>query len=176
MRIVAGILGGRQFEAPKGHKTHPMSEKMRGALFNILGDITGLTAFDAYGGSGALAIEAISRGAGLVKVCEIDDNAAKVIQNNIKKLGLSNAVMLIKQSSAVWAEGATDKFDLVLCDPPYDGVKHSQLSIISQTVVVGGLLVLSLPPANERYVFSDLALELDKNYGDSSLVFYRRIK
>jgi 16S rRNA (guanine966-N2)-methyltransferase len=56
MRIISGRLGGRQFEAPKGHKTHPMSEKMRGALFNVLGDISGLNVFDAYGGSGAMGI------------------------------------------------------------------------------------------------------------------------
>jgi 16S rRNA (guanine966-N2)-methyltransferase len=175
MRIIAGKLGGRQFETPKSHKTHPMSEKMRGALFNILGDIGSLTVFDAYGGSGALAFEAISRGAKQVTVCEIDKNAVKVIQRNIKNLGLSNEVMLIKQSSATWAEGNGGQFDLVLCDPPYDAVKHQQIVIISQTVTTGGLLVLSLPPTNERYVFSDFKLEADKNYGDSSLVFYRKI-
>lgn len=61
MRIISGIYGGRTIQSPSGHKTHPMSEKMRGAIFNALGDIKGLSFLDAYGGSGAVALEAISR-------------------------------------------------------------------------------------------------------------------
>ena len=63
MRIISGVLGGRVFKAPNGNKTHPMSEKIRGAMFNSLGDISGLTVLDAFSGSGAVAIEAFSRGA-----------------------------------------------------------------------------------------------------------------
>jgi 16S rRNA (guanine966-N2)-methyltransferase len=175
MRIIAGKLGGRQFEAPKGHKTHPMSEKMRGALFNILGDINGLTVFDAYGGSGAMAFEAISRGASAVKVCEIDKNAVKIIAKNIANLQLSNQIKLIKQSSASWVENnPNEQFDLVLCDPPYNDIKESQLQMLSKAVKVQGLLILSLPPEYEQLDFADFKLELKKSYGDSSLVIYRK--
>ena len=62
MRIIAGSLGGRVFKAPSGHRTHPMSEKIRGAIFNALGDISDLTVLDAFTGSGALCFEAVSRG------------------------------------------------------------------------------------------------------------------
>jgi 16S rRNA (guanine966-N2)-methyltransferase len=66
MRIIAGTLKNREFKSPHGHKTHPMSDKVRGSLFNVLGDIEGLTFLDAFTGSGALAVEAASRGAASV--------------------------------------------------------------------------------------------------------------
>jgi 16S rRNA (guanine(966)-N(2))-methyltransferase RsmD len=75
MRIIAGTLGGRTFESPHGRRTHPMSDKVRGSLFNTLGDIDGLTILDAFAGSGALAFEAISRGAEHVLAIEIDNRA-----------------------------------------------------------------------------------------------------
>ncbi len=63
MRVIAGWLGGQNFDSPKSNRVHPMSDKMRGAIFGVLGDIKGLTVLDAFSGSGALAIESISRGA-----------------------------------------------------------------------------------------------------------------
>ncbi len=175
MRIIAGRLGGLQFDAPKGHKTHPMSEKMRGALFNVLGDIDGLTVFDAYGGSGAMAFEAVSRGASVVKVCEIDKDAVRVIAQNVKHLNISQGVRLIKHSSAIWVEAnPTERFDLVICDPPYNDIKKSQLQTLSKAVKPQGLLILSLPPQYEQLDFDGFKLELKKSYGDSSLTIYRK--
>lgn len=176
MRIIAGKLGGLQFESPKGHKTHPMSEKMRGALFNALGDISGLTVFDAYGGSGAMAFEAISRGAASATICEIDKHAISTIQNNIAKLKLSSQIKLIKQNSAVWAENNLNQpVDLVICDPPYNNIKQAQLTKISQVVKPRGLFILSLPPDYNLSEFKNFKLELKKSYGDSSLIIYRKI-
>ncbi|MEI6237412.1 MAG: RsmD family RNA methyltransferase [Candidatus Saccharibacteria bacterium] len=88
MRIVAGNLRGHHFDSPKNAKTHPMSDKMRGALFNMLGDIEGLTVFDAFGGSGALSFEAISRGAKSAIITEVDKYAWAVIKQNSDKLKL----------------------------------------------------------------------------------------
>ena len=88
MRVVAGFLGGQIFESPHGHRTHPMSEKVRGAIFSALGDIKGLNVLDAFSGSGALAIEAISRGAKTATAVEVDKRAHQVIQDNLKKLNI----------------------------------------------------------------------------------------
>jgi 16S rRNA (guanine966-N2)-methyltransferase len=176
MRIISGRLGGRQFDAPKGHKTHPMSEKMRGALFNVLGDISGLTVFDSYGGSGAMAFEAVSRGASAVKVCEIDKKAVKIIAQNVKLLNVSQGVELIKYSSAMWVEAnPSERFDLVICDPPYNDIKESQLQTLSKAVKPHGLLILSLPPDYLKPEYDGYKIELQKNYGDSALIFYRRL-
>jgi 16S rRNA (guanine966-N2)-methyltransferase len=75
VRIIAGSLKGRTFSEPHGHRTHPMSEKVRGALFNALGDIEGLTFLDAFAGSGALSFEAASRGAKSVIAIDKDGPA-----------------------------------------------------------------------------------------------------
>src|SRR3954470_23836038 len=99
MRIIAGQLKGQQFQAPHGHKTHPMSDKMRGALFNVLGDIEGLTFLDAFAGSGALAFEAASRGAKAVTAIEIDNSAHKTIGQNIKALHISTQVKAVKANT-----------------------------------------------------------------------------
>src|SRR5579883_2683533 len=104
MRIVAGTLGGRQFEAPKGHRTHPMSDKVRGALFNMLGDISGLTVFDAFAGSGALSFEAISRGAKSAVAVDIDKSAHKTILKNAKQLGVPAQLKAIRANASGWSD------------------------------------------------------------------------
>lgn len=175
MRIIAGTLRGRNVDAPKGHKTHPMSEKMRGALFNMLGCIDDLTVFDAYGGSGAIAFEAISRGAKSALITEIDRNAALVIEKNIKSLDLVNKVRLVKANSASWSErNYTTVFDIVVCDPPYDQVKQSQLQKLTINIKKDGLFVLSIPPKLE-IEFDNLKLVQKKSYGDGSIAFYHKI-
>ena len=84
MRVVSGSLGGRLFDSPRTHRTHPMSEKARGALFNTLGDIHGLRILDAYAGSGAITIEAESRGAQHVTAIDIDVEAIRTIASNVQ--------------------------------------------------------------------------------------------
>lgn len=177
MRIVAGKYGGRTIVTPKGHHTHPMSEKMRGAMFNMLGDIEDLTVLDAYAGSGAVAIEALSRGAKHAYAIDIDVHATGVINQNIKALGLNKEeIKVIRANSAKWSEGNyTTNFNLVICDPPYDDIKLSQLEKLTQNVKKDGLFILSLPSSYPRPIYEGFKLELDRHYGDGSLVFYRKI-
>ena len=103
MRIIAGKLGGRMFESPHSARTHPMSEKMRGALFNSLGDISGLAVLDAFAGTGACGFEAISRGAGSVLAIEHDTDAFKTIMRNIESLGLEEEVQAVRGRVNGWA-------------------------------------------------------------------------
>jgi 16S rRNA (guanine966-N2)-methyltransferase len=79
MRVIAGFLGGRNFDSPGGHRTHPMSDKVRGAVFGVLGDIKGLSVLDAFAGSGALSIEAVSRGAKYAVAIDVDKRAHAVM-------------------------------------------------------------------------------------------------
>jgi len=173
MRIIAGSLGGRQFAAPRGHRTHPMSDKMRGALFNTLGELNGLKVLDVFAGSGALAFEAISRGAASALVIEVDPAAQRAITANIKALGLNNQVKLIMASAEAWLRTTDVQFDIVLCDPPYD---KPQLKVLSQLVgraKPGGVAVFSLPPETQLQLPTEYRLISNKNYGDSQLNFYR---
>ena len=173
MRIIAGTLGGRLFNAPHGHKTHPMSDKMRGALFNILGDLDGLTVLDAFAGSGALGFEAISRGATRVLLLENDRNAQRTIAENIAALGIADGIQLIKASAGAWLTTSNNQqFDVALLDPPYDNLQESLLARLTECLKPDGVLVLSWPGKQTPPELPSLRLQSSKNYGDGSLHVY----
>lgn len=176
MRVITGYLGGRHVDAPAGHRTHPMSEKARGGLFNALGDINGLSVLDAYAGSGAISIEAISRGADSSIAIDNDRQAVETITENLKSLGIKEKVKPTRANITGWSEnnpGAT--FDIVIADPPYDQVKIEQLVKISKHTRTGGIFVLSLPAKQDVLDFDGTELIKISDYGDAQLVFYRRI-
>ncbi len=175
MRIIAGSLKGREFKSPRGHKTHPMSDKIRGALFNVLGDINELTFLDSFAGSGALSFEAVSRGAGSVITIDQDKDAHRALDENVKTLSLKN-VKVIHAGASGWSENNQDKqFDIVLLDPPYDNLQVNLLEkLADRHVKPGGLAVLSYVGKADA---PDLGLEIvaQKDYGDAQLVFYRKM-
>lgn len=176
MRVIAGYLGGRQFESPHGHRTHPMSDKIRGAIFNMLGDIKGLTFLDAFAGSGALSFEAISRGARHVVALDIDNNAKKTIHLNIEQLGVAERIKFVHINAGTWSnKNRNALFDIVLCDPPYDDVQLLSLYKLVRNVKPGGLYVLSWPGRIELPKLKQLEIVTQKDYGDAQLAFYRRI-
>lgn len=174
MRVIAGYLGGQIFESPRGHRTHPMSEKMRGALFGALGDIKGLTILDAFAGSGALSIEAISRGAAWSTAIEVDPAAHKVIKKNIEKLEIANKVQATKAYAGAWSTRHQDKkFDVILLDPPYDNIPYRDLKRMPRHLAENGILVLSWPAKVDVYHFDELEEALVKEHGDGQLIFYK---
>jgi 16S rRNA (guanine966-N2)-methyltransferase len=177
MRIVSGYLGGRHFISPKGHKTHPMGDRVRTALFNTLGDISGLTVLDAFAGSGALSFESISRGATSATILEIDYDAYEVILDNVKKLDIENKVNVQHINARSWSyRNNTERFDLVFCDPPYNHLQETVIEKLAKHTKVGGLMVLSLPPHGDIRLPEDKCQLLStKTYGDAMLAFYRKI-
>lgn len=177
MRIIAGYLGGRQFKTPHGHKTHPMSDKARGGLFNVLGDIEGLTFLDAFAGSGALAFEAVSRGAASVVAIEKDRAAHAVIDANIKELKVGDKIKAPRANAGGWSvHNQHTNYDIVLLDPPYDHLQATLLqTLIKRHVKKGGLAVLSYPGSEEIPDFDGAEVAADKNYGDIQLIFYRKL-
>ena len=176
MRIVAGKLGGRQFNAPHGHRTHPMGEKVRAAVFNVLGDISGLTVLDAYAGSGALAFEALSRGAASAVLVDNDKNAAMTVKDNIRSLGLQTRTKFIQAPIRSWSStNESSFFDVVFCDPPYNHISTDDIEVITKHIGKDGILVISLPPEQPELQFGQesLTLAAHKDYGDARLYFYR---
>ncbi len=174
MRIISGIYGGRTIQSPSGHKTHPMSEKMRGAIFNSLGDIRGLSFLDAYSGSGAVALEAFSRGAIKVVAIDSDKNAIQTIKANVQ--ALSADIKVTQANISSWLDNNPDfHFDIIVADPPYNNVNETHLHKLAKALNNGGLIVYSLPP-NFEFSLSDSYQNLsEREYGDSRLVFYRFI-
>jgi 16S rRNA (guanine966-N2)-methyltransferase len=178
MRVIAGSLKGREFKTPHGHKTHPMSDKVRGALFNVLGDIEGLTFLDAFAGSGALAFEAVSRGAKSVVAIDSDSASHVIIDQNIKDLNLGRSVKAVRANTSGWSiHNMETKFDIVLLDPPYYDLQHNLLNrLVKRHVMAGGLAVLSYPGHEDLPQFDGTSIAATKNYGDSQLAFYRNKK
>ncbi len=177
LRIIAGTLGGRFFESPPGHKIHPMSEKMRGAIFNALGDIEGLSLLDAFGGSGALAFEANSRGIDKITVVEIEKSAYQTIVNNAQTLGITSSITIVRANVMSWTKrNQENKFDIVFCDPPYDKILYKSLLELAKTVKKNGIIVYSMPVDND-FKLSDNEFEKlsYKQYAGGTLAFYRRI-
>ncbi len=164
------------FEDPRGNHTHPMSEKARGAIFNALGDIEGLTFLDCYAGTGALSIEAISRGAASSVCIENDTDAVKTIAANITALGLAEQIELLHKNVSGWSRNNKHKtYDVVLADPPYNDIRPDVLERLAFHVKSEGLLVLSWPGSEEVREFKNLKVILHKSYGDAQLVFYRKV-
>jgi 16S rRNA (guanine966-N2)-methyltransferase len=175
MRIIAGRLGGRLFESPHGHRTHPMSDKIRGALFNSLGDITGHTFLDAFAGTGAVGFEAISRGAKHVTSIELDQSAFTAIMGNITALDIGDQVSAMRKDVKSWSRNHKEtQFDVVICDPPYDDVKYTLLIQLAKHTRPGGLLIYSLPTKHEFRLPEEFKLLDEKSYGDAVLLFFKR--
>ena len=120
MRVIAGTLRGRPLQAPKGSATRPTSDRVRESLFSILGDVAGERVLDLYAGSGALAIEALSRGAAEATLVDCARAAIAAIEGNLRRLGIEAEV--VAADALVYcqrARRAARHYDLVLLDPPY---------------------------------------------------------
>jgi len=174
LRIISGSLGGRLIAAPDGKKTHPMSERIRNALFNSLGDVEGLRVLDAFAGTGALGIEALSRGAEHATFIERDRLAQKILQENIESLGIAENAKIIKAPVASWIntyEGP--KFDLILADPPYHDPQFSTALKLTGLLKPNGLMVLSHAGRSESPSESGVVVVDNRGYGNAALTYFR---
>lgn len=142
LRILSGTLRGRSIKSPNSTLTHPMGSREKLALFNLITDyLPGARVLDAFAGSGALGIEAISRGAREVVFVEKNRPTAEVIKQNLANLNLEAQVFT--QSIANFTDGTG--FDVILTDPPYDDFKVELIEKLAEMVKTGGVLVLSHP-------------------------------
>lgn len=150
-----------------------MSDRVRGALFNSLGELEGLTVLDPYAGTGALSFESVSRGAGSVVAIEIDRAAQKIIEQNIASLQL-DSVELIRSNAKAWLRRHKDRtFDVILCDPPYDDIDPLLLRRLAERLAPNGIFVLSWPGREKVIDIDSLSVLQHKKYGDAELIFYR---
>lgn len=167
MRVVAGELGGRRLTAPKGKKVRPTSDRAREALFSILGDVSGATVCDLFCGTGALGIEALSRGACRAVLVDTDIGPAEV---NTEALGLGERADLVRQDALAYLRSTTETFDLILCDPPY--TLAARLARDLETLVPSRLRHhgrLVTESAFRTPMELSLKLEDERVYGEASL-------
>jgi 16S rRNA (guanine966-N2)-methyltransferase len=175
VRIIAGEFGGRVIEGSGTDRTHPMSERIRNALFNKVADeLDGAVVLDAFAGSGAIGLEALSRGASRVVFVEKDHIAAKIIENNILKLKVGSRTQLVKAPVAGWSERADELFDVIFADPPYHDPQLSTVSRLFKLLKPNGLMVLSYPGIGEVPTETGVVVVDNRSYGNAALAFYRK--
>jgi 16S rRNA (guanine(966)-N(2))-methyltransferase RsmD len=175
VRIIAGTLKGRRLKAPGWEGLRPTSDKLRETLFNILAPrIAGARVLDGYAGTGALGLEAISRGAAHVTFVERDRRAAALITENLAACGVEQGYTIAcgDMSSALRRLPAGTRFDLVLLDPPYDDdTVPEALAAAAARLADGGVIVLERATRREPEVPGALARVRDVRSGDSTLTF-----
>jgi 16S rRNA (guanine966-N2)-methyltransferase len=171
VRIIGGTLGGRQIRAPKGDATRPTSDKVREAIFNILQEIPPRI-LDLYCGSGAMALEALSRGAASAVLVDRAPAAVQVARANAEALGLTPKIQIIQAPvERVRLEGP---FDLIFADPPYAEDAAVALGVIATVITPLSRVVFEHGKHNEppeRH--GPLALADRRRYGDTEVSFYR---
>ncbi|MCC2277437.1 16S rRNA (guanine(966)-N(2))-methyltransferase RsmD [Streptomyces sp. ET3-23] len=143
-RVIAGTAGGRRLAVPPGTGTRPTSDRAREGLFStwqsLLGTLDGIRVLDLYGGSGAVGLEALSRGAGHVLLVEADARAARVIRENVRVIGLPGAEVRTGKAEQIAAGAAPSApYDVVFLDPPY-AVTDDEVREILLTLRAGGWL------------------------------------
>ncbi len=173
MRIIAGRYGSRIIKAPRGFNSSPMGDRIKSALFNSLGDLTEKEVWDAFAGSGALAIESVSRGAWYALATERDPKTYKAIKANVEKLGAHN-VDVVKASCKAWSSTNPEKqFDIIFCDPPWTDLQLSTVFSLIRHLKPNGLMVLSYPGREDVPTANGVVVVDNRNYGDAALAFYR---
>jgi 16S rRNA (guanine966-N2)-methyltransferase len=171
LRITGGELGGRRIHAPKGVKLRPTTERVREAVFSILGDISGARVLDLFCGTGALAIEALSRGAAQATLVDTHPKAAR---RNVEDLGLSDRATVVRADASRFLRRAEQgSYDLVLCDPPYrlaDRRTAELVPLIPGVLAESGRVMTESSPENPLQI--ELPVLTERTYGDTMIRVY----
>jgi 16S rRNA (guanine966-N2)-methyltransferase len=176
MRIVAGAARGRPLVTPRGADTRPTSDKVRGAVFNVLGQFfEGGTVLDLYAGTGALALEALSRGCERAVCVEVDRAAAEIVRQNAERCGFAGRVDVRRERVEAALPGLPrGAFTLAFLDPPYAEGPDAALAALAPLLAPGGVAVAEhdarRPPADRH---GPLVLVDRRAYGSTGVSIYR---
>jgi 16S rRNA (guanine966-N2)-methyltransferase len=182
-RIIGGTAGGRRLKTPHGDNTRPTSDRVREALFSAiesaLGSLSGLRFLDLYAGSGAVGLEARSRGAGVVTLVEHDRRTAALIRDNAKTLGFGDVDVIATSVDRALAHEPRAPYDVVFADPPYaltiDELRTALVSLRDHGWVDPGALVVI--ERGSRDADPDwpegFAEDRSKKYGETTLWYGR---
>jgi 16S rRNA (guanine966-N2)-methyltransferase len=177
VRIIAGSRKGARIFAPKGQDTRPTGDRAREAAFNLIGPVDGAAVLDLFAGSGAMGLEALSRGAAGVVFVENDRDACRTIDRNLDKLRLTGATVLQRDAlQALAAEAAASRrYDLVLVDPPYEMFSSLQtgLSTYLPAVLAQDGLVVVETAAREEPEIPTLAQRTSRRYGAARITTFQ---
>ena len=172
MRIIAGTHRGHRIAAPKGRDTRPTSDRVRESAFNLIGPVDDAEVLDLFAGSGAMGLEALSRGAAHATFVEQDRDACRVIGANLDKLGLKATVLQLDAVRALREERRT--YDLILCDPPY-GYDPARLAPhLAKLLTHDGLLVWESSSRDPAPEVQGLRQRTTRTYGSARLTLLEK--
>jgi 16S rRNA (guanine966-N2)-methyltransferase len=172
MRIIAGTHRGHRIAAPAGRDTRPTSDRVRENAFNLIGPVDGARVLDLFAGSGAMGLEALSRGAASAIFVESDREACRVINANLDKLRLRATVLC--QDAVRTVAGERRSFDLVLCDPPYDFDRKRLVPHLARLLEPDGVLVWETSGREDPPDVPGLAERTSRKYGSARLTLFER--
>lgn len=176
IRVIAGTYGGRILVCPPGNRTHPMGERIRNAIFNSLGStVDGTYVLDAFAGTGAIGIEALSRGATVATFIENDRVAQRVLRQNLDSLRVGDTAQIIATTVSNWLETTSDTYDVVFADPPYNDTQEEAVTRLSTRLRQNGVFVLSWPAKKETPIINGLTCVSEKIYADAKIVMYHTL-
>jgi 16S rRNA (guanine966-N2)-methyltransferase len=171
VRIIAGSHKGAKIFAPKGRETRPTGDRVREAAFNLIGPVDGASVLDVFAGSGALGLEALSRGAARAVFVESDREACRTIERNLAKLQITGATVLCRDAFQVLA-AEQRAYDLVLCDPPYGFTAHDRLGgYLARLLAPSGLLVYE-SGARVEPDLEGMRVRTSRTYGSARLTLF----
>ncbi len=178
MRIISGEYGGRNIKTPTKDSIHPMGERIRNAIFNkLMAEIKDAVVLDCFAGSGAVGIEALSRGAKRVYFVERDRQAINIIKQNLELLNVDQTKYKIIPTTVLnWLE-KTDldfKFDLIFADPPYNNIQNNSILKAAQTLKKNGYLILSNPKSSQDLIIPEFQLIDSRVYAEAKINFYKK--
>jgi 16S rRNA (guanine(966)-N(2))-methyltransferase RsmD len=177
MRVIAGSLRSRRLHAPSGESTRPTNDRVREALFSVLGDIRGANVADLYAGTGALGIEALSRGANRACFVERARDALDCLRRNLHELGLEGCATVLPRSVESVGNELVQRgpFDLVFCDPPWKTLAEVGVTLnrvaIGRCLTPDGLLVLEHPTKFDvgSMGLAGLVVADERHWGDTGV-------
>lgn len=177
MRVIAGSAKGLNLKAPKGMKTRPTTDKVKGAVFNVLADLTvGAKVLDAFAGSGALGIEALSRGAAFVDFIDRDRQAVTVIKENLLRAKMTERSSVHMGQTEKILPKLSGGYQLVFLDPPYHRgfIGMMEPILLAEGVLSEDVVVILETGSKEEELFQSDLWECYKTsvYGDTKVVYY----
>jgi 16S rRNA (guanine966-N2)-methyltransferase len=172
MRIISGSRKGARIAAPKGIATRPTGDRVREAAFNLIGPVDDARVLDLFAGSGALGLEALSRGAASVTFVESDRAACRTIADNLEKLRLTGARVTCGDAVST-ARRESRQYDLILVDPPYEAWSELEAKLaplLPRLLAPGGLLVVETGQRMEPQL--PLPIRTSRRYGSARLTLF----
>lgn len=188
MRVIAGSARGRPLKAPPGRAARPTSDRVREAMFSSLaGDVPGAVVLDLFAGTGALGIEALSRGAAAATFVERDASTIAVLRDNVDRADVGDRATIVRGDAGTFVRAtAAEPFSVVLCDPPYDEPLVDVLDLLTELAAAGGLASDAVvvvererrdPALHDlpalRPQLGPLAVDRQRSYGDTVLLYLR---